>query len=60
MLEIIVKIHVCVQRLRVDRRAVTALEYAMIAALVGMVVVTAMTGMGKGFAATINLSASEL
>ena len=32
----------------------------MIVALIGMVVVTAMTGMGKGFAATINLSASEL
>jgi len=60
MLAILTQIHLWLQLLRVDRRGVTALEYAMIVALIGMVVVTAMTGMGKGFAATFNLSASEL
>ena len=60
MLAILTQIHLWLQLLRVDRRGVTALEYAMIVALIGMVVVTAMTGMGKGYAATINLSASEL
>ncbi len=60
MLDVLANIHIWLQRLRVDRRAVTLLEYAMILALIGMAVVTAMTGMGKGVAATFNETSTEL
>lgn len=60
MLDIAVQLHIRLQRLRADHRGVTAVEYAMIAALIGMVVVTAMTGMGRGVAATFNQVSSEL
>jgi len=48
------------KRLRADRRAVTALEFAMILALIGMVLVTAMTGMGRGVAATLSQAGGGL
>jgi pilus assembly protein Flp/PilA len=47
-------------RLNVDRRAVTAIEYALIAALISVVIITALTTLGKNVSATFNKIASEL
>ena len=35
-------------RLRADRRGVTALEYGLIAALIAVVIISALTSVGKG------------
>jgi len=47
-------------RLRPDRRAVTAVEYALIAALIAVVIIAAVTGLGRGVSGTFNKVASEL
>ena len=48
------------QRLKNDRRAVTAIEYALIAAFVAAVIVGAATNVGKHLGSTFNTVASEL
>jgi pilus assembly protein Flp/PilA len=47
-------------QLNVDKRAVTAIEYALIAALIAVVIVGAATQLGGKVAATFNNVASEL
>jgi pilus assembly protein Flp/PilA len=46
--------------LNLDRRAVTAIEYALIAALIAVVIVGASTQLGKNVSATFNRVSSEL
>jgi pilus assembly protein Flp/PilA len=46
--------------LRLDRRAVTAIEYALIAALIAVVIISAVTSVGHGAQNTFNRVASEL
>jgi len=46
--------------LKVDRRAVTAIEYALIAALIAVVIIGAVTSLGKNVSSTFNTVASEL
>jgi pilus assembly protein Flp/PilA len=47
-------------RLKTDRRAVTALEYGLIAALIAGVIVTAVTLIGTNMAATFNTLAGNV
>ncbi len=46
--------------LGLDRRAVTAIEYALIAALIAVVIITAVTNVGHGAENTFNKVAGEL
>ena len=46
--------------LKFDKRAVTAIEYALIAALIAVVIITAVTTLGKGVSNTFSTVASEL
>ncbi len=46
--------------LNVDKRAVTAIEYALIAALIAVVIIGAVTALGSGVKTTFNSVASEL
>lgn len=43
-----------------DKRAVTALEYGMIAALVAVVAITAFSTLGSALSATVNTVAQSL
>jgi pilus assembly protein Flp/PilA len=45
---------------RLDRRAVTAIEYALIAALIAVVIIGAVSSVGKGTSTTFARVASEL
>ncbi len=47
-------------RLRADNRAVTAIEYALIAALIAVVIIGAVSAVGTGVSNTFNSVASEL
>lgn len=47
-------------RLKTDRRAVTALEYGLIAALIAGVIVTAVTLIGTNLTATFNTLAGTV
>ncbi len=47
-------------RLKADRRAVTAIEYALIAALIAVVIISAVTRVGTGVSRTFNSISSEL
>jgi pilus assembly protein Flp/PilA len=47
-------------QLKVDRRAVTAIEYALIAALIAVVIIGALTTLGSKVSATFNTVSSEL
>jgi len=49
-----------VQRLRGDRRAVTALEYGLIASLVALVIIGAVTTLGTHLSTTFNTVATKL
>lgn len=49
-----------VQCMKVDRRAVTAIEYALLAALIAVVIVAAVTNIGKNVSSTFNKVSSEL
>jgi pilus assembly protein Flp/PilA len=49
----------CLQ-LFIDRKAVTAIEYGLIAALIAVVIITAITSLGHGVSLTFNHVASEL
>jgi pilus assembly protein Flp/PilA len=46
--------------LKVDRRAVTAIEYALIAALIAVVIIGAVTTLGNKVSTTFNNVAGEL
>jgi pilus assembly protein Flp/PilA len=46
--------------LKVDRRAVTAIEYALIAALIAVVIIGAVTTLGGKVSTTFNNVAGEL
>jgi pilus assembly protein Flp/PilA len=46
--------------LRMDKRAVTAIEYALIAALIAVVIITAVTTLGKNVSNTFNRISTEL
>ncbi|OYV37123.1 MAG: pilus assembly protein [Rhodospirillales bacterium 20-64-7] len=46
--------------LKVDRRAVTAIEYALIAALIAVVIIGAVTQLGTGVKNTFTTVANEL
>ncbi len=46
--------------LKVDSRAVTAIEYALIAALIAVVVIGAVTALGKNVSTTFNSVANAL
>ena len=46
--------------LKIDRRAVTAIEYALIAALIAVVIIGAVSLVGKGVKNTFSNVASEL
>lgn len=46
--------------LKMDRRAVTAIEYALIAALIAVVIIGAVTVLGTSVSNTFNKVASEL
>jgi len=46
--------------LKFDKRAVTAIEYALIAALIAVVIIGAVTSLGKGVSNTFNAVANEL
>jgi pilus assembly protein Flp/PilA len=43
-----------------DRRAVTAIEYALIAALISVIIISAVITLGKNVAVTFNKISSEL
>jgi len=43
-----------------DQQAVTAIEYALIAALIAVVIISAVTGLGHGVSSTFSHVASEL
>ncbi|WP_298162482.1 Flp family type IVb pilin [Acidocella sp.] len=47
-------------QLNVDKRAVTAIEYALIAALIAVVIIGAVTTLGTKVSSTFNSVASEL
>jgi len=46
--------------LNVDKRAVTAIEYALIAALIAVVIITAVSTLGKNVSNTFVAVSSEL
>ena len=46
--------------LKVDKRAVTAIEYALIAALIAVVIIGAVSTLGKNISSTFNAVSSEL
>ncbi|NNM57914.1 Flp family type IVb pilin [Acidocella sp.] len=46
--------------LKFDKRAVTAIEYALIAALIAVVIIGAVTALGTGVKSTFNTVAAEL
>lgn len=50
----------CYLRLKLDRRAVTAIEYALIAALIAVVIIGAVTTLGKSVSNTFNTISKEL
>ena len=45
---------------KLDRRAVTAIEYALIAALIAVVIIGAVTTLGRDVSNTFNRVSSEL
>jgi pilus assembly protein Flp/PilA len=48
------------RQLKFDNRAVTAIEYALIAALIAVVIIGALTTLGSKITTTFNTVASEL
>ena len=53
-------LRISLQKFSADRRAVTAIEYALIAALIAVVIIGAVTNLGTGVSSTFNNVASEL
>jgi pilus assembly protein Flp/PilA len=54
------RIHQTLSLFSLDRRAVTAIEYALIAALIAVVIVGASTQLGGAVSTTFNNVSSEL
>jgi pilus assembly protein Flp/PilA len=46
--------------LKIDKRAVTAIEYALIAALIAVVIIAAVSTLGRGVSNTFTTVAGEL
>jgi pilus assembly protein Flp/PilA len=46
--------------LKMDKRAVTAIEYALIAALIAVVIIAAVTTLGKGVSNTFSTVGAQL
>ena len=46
--------------LKLDKRAVTAIEYALIAALIAVLIITAVSRLGTNVSSTFNKVAGEL
>jgi pilus assembly protein Flp/PilA len=46
--------------LKIDKKAVTAIEYALIAALIAVVIIGAVSSLGKGVSSTFTTVAGEL
>jgi pilus assembly protein Flp/PilA len=46
--------------LKMDKRAVTAIEYALIAALIAVVIITAVTTLGSNVSKTFSTISGEL
>jgi pilus assembly protein Flp/PilA len=46
--------------LKLDKRAVTTIEYGLIAALIAVVIIMALTNLGRGVSTTFSKVASEL
>jgi len=46
--------------LKADRRAVTALEYALMGSLIAVAIITAVTGLGTGMKTTFNTISNNL
>jgi Flp pilus assembly pilin Flp len=51
---------VYLQRFKMDRRAVTTVEYALIAAMIAVEIVNAATNLGKHMTTTFSRISSEL
>ena len=49
-----------IQGIRADRRGVTALEYGLIASLIAVVIVGAVTTLGKNLSGTFNTISAQL
>jgi pilus assembly protein Flp/PilA len=49
-----------VPSLKLDKRAVTAIEYALIAALIAVVIIAALSLLGSSISSTFNTVSSEL
>ena len=47
-------------QLNMDKRAVTAIEYGLIAALIAVVIIAAVSSLGSNISSTFNTVASEL
>jgi len=60
MLSCFVRCQLFYLRLRGERRAVTSIEYGLIAALIAVIIIAAVTSLGKGTSSTFNKIASEL
>jgi pilus assembly protein Flp/PilA len=54
------QLHYIFSRMLQDRRAVTAIEYALIAALIAVVIVGSVTQLGNHVSSTFNKISSEL
>jgi pilus assembly protein Flp/PilA len=54
------KFHLILTGLRTDTRAVTALEYGMIAALIAVVAIAGFTAIGTGLSTTLSTVSSAL
>ncbi len=60
MLSLDTKMRYFLRRLRSDSRGVTALEYALIAAFIFLVIVVSVTTVGKGLSPIFSTVGSEL
>ena len=57
---VLVSIWIQMQRLRLDRRAVTSIEYVLIASLAATVIIDGATNIGNGLGAAFHDIASRL
>ncbi len=53
-------LRVRLQRFNIDERAVTAIEYALISALIAVVIISAVSELGKNVSNTFKAVSSEL
>jgi len=55
-----IALRVRLQRFNIDERAVTAIEYALISALIAVVIISAVSELGKNVSNTFKAVSSEL